>query len=258
MQETVLITGASTGIGASLAQLYAQDGYQLILVARSKDKLDELAAQFKKSYHTQTIVIEMDLQKSHAAEHLKERVEAERLEVDILINNAGYGLFGEFADADLEQQTGMIDLNVRTLTRLSRLFLPEMLHRKKGVILNVASVAAFQPGPLMAVYYASKAYVLSFSEALANELQGSGVQVSVLCPGPTSTPFQRRAKLENSKLIDMKAMDVHTVARQGYEGVKAGKTIIIPGWRNRFQICLLRFFSRAFIIKIVRRVQEKR
>src|SRR6185436_6905763 len=198
-RDLALVTGASSGIGADLARELAQGGHDLVLVARGEDKLKALAAELEKAHSIRARVISADLAQPDAAVQLVKQLGG--TPIDVLINNAGYALYGRFAETDAADELRMIQVNIVALTQLAKLLLPGMLARKKGRILNVASTAAFQPGPLMAVYYATKAYVLSFSEALANELQGTGVGVTALCPGPTRTGFQKRAEIERTHLV---------------------------------------------------------
>ncbi|MEK3885289.1 SDR family oxidoreductase [Paenibacillus sp. PL2-23] len=257
MKKTVLITGASGGIGYVLAYRFAEAGYRLVLVARSSDKLQQLARELKDTYRASCMTVTKDLgvESEIAALH-KELLEQE-IEVDVLVNNAGFGLYGEFVETDLEQELNMIDLNVCSLTMLTKLFVPAMVRKGTGGVLNVASVAAFQPGPLMAVYYATKAYVLSFSEALENELKGTGVTVTALCPGPTQTGFSDRANLGTSKLFKSGAMDVRKVADIGYNGFLQGKSVVIPGAQYRLLTLLIRFMPRKLVTSIVRSIQGK-
>ena len=191
--KTALITGASGGIGLELCQLFAQDGYQLILVARESEKLEKLSNQLAQKFKIHSTPIALDLSSPGAPKELFQKVSEKGLTVDALANNAGFGLFGPFKETPLQQELQMIQVNIVTLTELTKYFLPGMLKNKDGKILNVASTAAFQPGPFMAVYFATKAYVLSLSEAMAEEVRGTNVHVSVLCPGPTATGFQNRA-----------------------------------------------------------------
>jgi short-subunit dehydrogenase len=258
VKQTALITGASGGIGKELACLFARDGHNLVLVARSEGKLRELADELSSAHGVDVHVIVRDLSQPEAPEAIARELTEKGIQVDMLVNNAGFGLYGEFIRNSLEEQLNMIDLNVRSLTSLTHLLLPGMLERKRGRILNVASTASFQPGPLMAVYYATKAYVLSFSEALSNELAGTGVTVTALCPGPTVTEFASRANLNQSKLFESGAMDVKTVARIGYRGFMAGKTLVIPGLRNRLFAFSVRLMPRRLVTSIVRQVQERR
>lgn len=258
LSKTVLITGASNGIGYELAKLFARDGYHLVLVARNREKLSELADQMKEQHRTNSTVIAKDLAIPGAPREIIAELREKNLSIDILINNAGFGLYGAFADIETSEILSMIQVNITALTELTQLLLPGMKARKSGKILNVASTAAFQPGPLMAVYYATKAYVLSFSEAIGNELQPYGITVSALCPGPTDTGFEKRAKLEQSKLFQGVNMDAGTVARIGYEGLFKAEPVVIPGWKNRLLAFSVRFTPRSFITKIVRQLQETR
>ncbi len=258
MNQTVLITGASNGIGYELAKLFARDGYNLVLVARNLEKLLELANEMKGQFGTSSTIISKDLALPDSPLEIVTVLTESNLSIDILINNAGFGMYGTFAHMETNEIINMIQVNITSLTQLTHLLLPGMIHRKSGKILNVASTAAFQPGPLMAVYYATKAYVLSISEALANELQPHGITVTALCPGPTDTGFTTRAKLEQSKLFQGMNMDASIVARIGYEGLFNKHTIIIPGWKNRLLSFSVRITPRSWITKIVRKLQETR
>src|SRR5688572_15971808 len=231
--STALITGASSGIGLDLAHLFAQDGHDVVLVARSEDKLRELATELERKHKIAAHVIVADLTRQDAPQQVFERAPA----VDILVNNAGFGTSGKFAEADLRTELEMIQVNVTALTYLTKLFLTPMLQRGHGRILNVASTAAFQPGPLMAVYYATKAYVLSFSEAIAEELRGTGVTVTVLCPGPTATGFQKNANLGSETLLKvMRPVSSMSVARAGYRALMRGQRVVIPGVKNKIGV----------------------
>lgn len=256
-RQTALITGASSGIGHELAKHFAKDGYNLVLVARSEGKLDQLKSDLENQYNIQSTVIAMDLGKQEELFRLHEEIKLKNIEIDFLVNNAGFGLYGPFDETDLQDELSMIDINIKALTALTKLFLPEMKARRNGRILNVASTAAFQPGPLMAVYYATKAYVLSFTEALENELKGSGVTVTALCPGPTETGFESRANLGDSKLFKSGVMDVQSVARIGYSGLMRGKTIVIPGFKNKLLANSIRFVPRKWVTATVRSVQDR-
>ncbi|WP_414703584.1 SDR family NAD(P)-dependent oxidoreductase [Pseudalkalibacillus sp. SCS-8] len=254
--NTALITGASGGIGRELAYHFARDGHRLVLVARSKQKLDTLAQELQEKYAVQADVIVSDLGKPDAVDNVLKELSTQNITVDILVNNAGFGLYGEFYEIEWEEEKEMMMVNMMALTELTKKLVPQMVERKRGRILNVASTAAFQPGPLMAVYYATKAYVLSFSEALENELQGTGVSVSVLCPGPTDTGFQQRASMEESKLLDTGVMSVERAADIAYNQFKAGKTLIIPGTQNKLLALMIRFLPRKMVTKTVRKVQS--
>lgn len=255
---TALITGASGGIGYELAKLFARDRYNLVLVARSADKLARFADELQRQFQVSAKAVPLDLTTAPAPQFLFDQLQREGIAVDVLVNNAGYGAFGEFAKIPPEEDLGQIHLNVTALTHLTKLFLGPMLERKSGRILNVASTAAFQPGPLMAVYYATKAYVVSFSEALANEVAGSGVTVTCLCPGPTDTGFQGRAGTANTLLFKKaRPMDAATVARDGYHGLMDGKTLVISGFRNWLLAESVRFAPRKMVTAISRKVLDK-
>jgi uncharacterized protein len=260
-RQTALVTGASGGIGLDLAREFAKDGYNLVLVARSKDKLEALATDFTKQYNISVAVIAKDLSKASAPDELYAELKTQSIQVDALVNNAGFATYGKFVEIPLEQELQEMQLNMVTLTHLSKLFGKDMVARKRGKILNVASTAAFQPGPLMAVYYATKAYVLSFSEAIANELEGTGVTVTVLCPGPTESGFQERAAMQDSKLLQkggiMRIMTSPEVARQGYEATKRGQVLVIPGFTNWLGTFLPRLTPRKLTTRIARSMQER-
>jgi short-subunit dehydrogenase len=256
--KTALITGGSGGIGYELAKLFARDRYNLVLVARSADKLNPVAGELQGQFPVAVKTIALDLAAGPATKSLFDQVQGEGVVVDVLVNNAGFGVFGEFAQMTEEEILGQIQLNITALTQLTRLFLPSMVARREGKIMNVASTAAFQPGPLMAVYYATKAYVLSFSEALANELAGSAVVVSCFCPGATDTGFQKRAGMENSRLFKkIGAMNAEVVARDGYRGLMAGKVLVFSGAQNWLLAESVRFAPRKWVTAISRWVAEQ-
>ncbi|HEV2012475.1 MAG TPA: SDR family oxidoreductase [Candidatus Dormibacteraeota bacterium] len=257
MSKTALITGASSGIGYELALLFAADGFDCILVARSHDKLKALAARLEGDHRVKTLVLPKDLSKPSAVDEIYEEVSAASMEVDVLVNNAGFPVFGLFSETDLEVELEMLQVNVVALTALTKLFLRGMVARRHGRMMNLASTAAFEPGPLMAVYYASKAYVLSFSEALANEVRGSGVTVTALCPGPTRTGFQKRGVMEDSRLVQGQIADARSVALAGYRGLMAGKTIVIPGFTNKLVPWIVRVSPRGTVTRVVRRMQDR-
>lgn len=258
MTQTVLITGASSGIGLELAKLFARDGYQLVLVARSRDALLYVAGMLKETYGVSATVIPTDLSNASAPAQLVAELRQRQMSIAILVNNAGFGTYGPFATTNLAAELEMMQVNMVSLTHLTKLLLPDMLRNGRGKILNVASTAAFQPGPLMAVYYASKAYVLSFSEALANEVRGSGVSVTALCPGPTPTGFQQRSGMQSSRLLRGNLTGVERVAQEGYRGLMRGATVVIPGLRNRLLALVVRLLPRTLVTRIVRRIQESR
>jgi len=231
--KTVLVTGASSGIGKEFAILFAEKKYNLVLVARSEDKLNIIAKELEKKFNIKVNVFVCDLSESESSLKLYNEIINENISIDILINNAGFGDFGKFVNGDLTKYLQMINLNIVALTELTGLFLKDMLKRKEGRILNVASTASFQPMPNFAVYAATKSYVLSFTEALHYELKGTGVIASAFCPGPTSTGFQETAKMGNSKLFDVGVMDAKTVATIGFQKMMQNKMTIIPGLRNK-------------------------
>jgi len=256
-RKTALITGASFGIGMEFARIFAREGYNLVLVARSADRLRQLASELEKAHGTRSLILAADLSDPGAAAYVLDQTSRADIPVDVLVNNAGFGQYGPFAENDLEECLRQIQLNVTTLTHLTRLYLPAMIARKSGRILNVASTAAFQPGPLMAVYFATKAYVLHFSEALANELGGSGITVTCLCPGATSTEFHKRANATGMRLLKMGSMDAGTVAEDGYRGLMAGKPVIISGFKNWLVAQSVRFSPRRLVTAIARKTQEE-
>lgn len=256
---TALITGASGGIGRDLAHLFARDHYDLVVVARTKKKLDELAAELSEKHGVKVHVLAKDLSLSLTPEEIHRELSERGVAVEALVNNAGTASFGKFYKTDLKKELDLLQINVVALTHLTKLFLGEMVARGHGRILNVASTAAFQPGPLMAVYYASKAYVLHFSEAIANELQESGVTVTALCPGPTRTGFVKRAAMEKSGLFkNLAVMDSRSVAEAGYQGMLKGRTIVIPGFGNKLTAQLHRIAPRNLVTLSSRLVQTPR
>jgi uncharacterized protein len=258
-RPTALVTGASSGIGLELARLFAKGGHDLILVARNETKLNELALYLGKMYRCNVEVIPADLSQPEVPEALIEELKTRGLRVDVLVNNAGFGENKMFAQQDMRRIMEMIQLNMTTLTQLTRLVLPQMVEAKKGRILNVASVAAFTPGPMMAIYYATKAYVLSFSEAIGNELKGTGVTVTALCPGPTRTNFSSAAGATNTNLYNAPGvMDAAPVAEAGYRGCMKGTAIVIPGLANKMLVWAIAFSPRSIVTLISRRLQERK
>jgi uncharacterized protein len=257
--ETALITGASGGIGEELARLLAAAHIDVVLLARSADRLSALAVDLVRAHGVQAHVIGQDLSAPAAPDAIVRDLAARGLAIDILINNAGFGTYGPFAETSAAEEASLIQVNIAALTMLTKLLLPPMLQRRHGRIMNVASTAAFQPGPLMAVYYASKAYVLSFSEALSSELENTGVTVTCLCPGPTSTGFQQRARMTGSKLFStLSVAPADAVARAGLDGMMAGRAIVVPGLVNKVGVQLVRVAPRAIIRRVIRSMQEKR
>jgi uncharacterized protein len=254
--ETVLVTGASSGIGLELARCFAADGSRLVLVARKGNVLEALAAELRKAHKIQTQVITADLAHPDSPARLLTHLQSAGLKVDVLVNNAGFGAQGKFAELPLGRQLEMLQVNITSLTHLTGLLLPGMIERRRGGILNVASTAAFQPGPGMAVYYATKAYVLSFSEALAEELTGTGVTVTAVCPGPTATNFGAAANMRTLGLVKKISMSAEVVARQDHRAFRRGQAVVINGFRNAFPAFLVRLFPRAAVRKIARRLNN--
>lgn len=257
MTRWALVTGASRGIGLELSRLAAKDGYHLVLVARSGDELDAHAAEFRRRFSVEVLTLPLDLAARSAADAVADSLAARGIVPDLLLNNAGIGAYGLHREIALEAEQEVLDLNVVTLTRLTKRLLPGMLARGSGRILNVASIAAFQPGPYMAVYYASKAYVLSYSEAIAHELAGTGVTVTALCPGPTRSGFQARAvmraaRIVNGSLVPMAAAG--SVAAVGYRALLAGRRVVIPGLVNRLAAWSVRLVPRRLATAIAARI----
>ena len=253
-KSTALITGASGGIGYEMAVLFAKAGNDLVLVARNADKLKTIAEGLQQKFKSIVHIVPMNLSNADAPNELFHYLERNNIHIDYLVNNAGFATHGKFSEIDLQEQLDLLQLNVTTLTHLSRLFLPGMLKKKFGGILNIASTAAFQPGPLMATYYASKSYVLFLSEAMASELKGTGVWVTVLCPGPTATGFQQRAGIEKINMVNKTGMmmNVEKVAKIGYRGFMKKKAVVVPGVVNRVFAQSVRFSPRKLTREIVK------
>jgi len=251
--QVTLITGASAGIGYELARIFAAAKHRVALVARRAERLQALADEIVASGGEQPIVIACDLRKSDACETISAALQAARVDVEYLVNNAGFGLYGDAVALDRAEQLAMTDLNVRALTELCLGFADQLI-RNKGGILNVGSVAGFMPGPRMAVYYASKAYVVSFSEALHSELAPKGVRVTVLCPGPVPTEFQGRAGMAVGT-ADMLSISAAKVARDGYDGLMAGKRMVLPGIGIKIIPAMLRLVPRGVVLSLVSRMQ---
>lgn len=251
-----VITGASSGIGAELARVFASRGYSLVLTARRHERLEALAEEIQKAHEIPVEVMALDLEDREAPQDLAEMLRDRGIKVHTLVNNAGFGLRGNFATLPFERQLAMIDLNVGAITALSRLLLPGMLERGRGGILNVASTSAFQAGPHMAVYYATKAFVLSLSEALHEEAKPHGVTVTALCPGSTESEFSATADVEYSRAYRPSIMSAAEVARIGVEGYEAGKAIVVPGGANWLGTLGAKFLPRAIIRRIAGSLQR--
>jgi short-subunit dehydrogenase len=252
-----LITGASAGVGTALAQVFAEHGHELVLVARREQRLTALADAIAARGHPRPIIVPMDLQRADAAERLAAELAKHGVEPGIVVNNAGFGLAGRAAELDRGEQLAMIDLNVRTLTDLSLRWV-DSLQRHRGGILNVASVAGFLPGPGMAIYYASKAYVLSFSEALHQEFKSRGIRVTALCPGPVPTEFQARAGISGNLGPALLTLPAERVAREGYHGLMAGRRVVVPGIGNKLVVLLTRLLPRPLLLAVIDRQQKTR
>ncbi len=257
MKGAVLVTGASSGIGLEIARVFARNGFDVALAARDQARLDEAAARIRADYGGRAETFAVDLASKDGARLLFERVTAAGWRIDVLVNNAGFGLWGHFRETSLDKELSLLQVNVAALTELSKRFLRPMIERGNGRICNIASTAAFQPGPLMAVYYASKAYVLHFTEALANELGGTGVTATCVCPGPTESRFVENADLGPSKLFRRKLPSAASVAEQVYRAAMAGKPVHVCGLWNNVLVNLHRLTPRRVAPWVIRRMQEK-
>ncbi len=253
MNDWALITGASSGIGRELAKLFAADKFNVILVARDEGRLTQLAEELRTRHSIQTKVLPYDLSIPNAAQSIFDALK--EMPVSVLVNNAGFGFYGAFAESNLAGQTAMMQVNMTALVQLTHLFLQPMIARQTGRILNVASTAAFQPGPLINVYYASKAFVHSFSYALAEEVENSGVTVTTLCPGTTRTEFFKRGNFGDKRAPF--TMDARTVAEAGYRGLLSGRRVVIPGWTNKIASALAKRLPLRLTTAIVRRIHQK-
>ena len=252
MKPVTLITGASAGIGAELARVFAKHGHELVLIARREERLRALAEEIASTGAFRPAVLAVDLERRDAVSRIAAELAMLDFEPQFIVNDAGFGLAGRAAALDCDEQLGMIDLNIRALTELSLTFV-ESLARRQGGILNVASVAGFLPGPGMAVYYASKAYVLSFTEALHQELSGRGIKVTALCPGPVPTEFQARAGLPRDDRLSLLTLSAQRVAHIGYDGLMRGKRVVIAGLGNRIAMFLLQFAPKPLVLSILDR-----
>ena len=255
-EKYALVTGASSGIGYELAMLLAKDGKDIVVVARSRDRLEELKSAIEKKHGTKVKVLAKDLADPKAPVEIFSELEKEKIGVDVLVNNAGFGVYGMFLETDLQQELDMIQVNAVSLIQLTKLFLKGMVKDKSGYILNSASLCAFLPTPLEAVYCSTKSFVLHFSEALANELKGTGVSVTCLCVGLASTEFHKRARMDNCRATKRKMMDAAVVAEAGYKALKKGKLIEIPGLVYKFAPWFARFAPRKVVTRVVRSQHE--
>jgi short-subunit dehydrogenase len=253
-RATALITGASSGIGAEFAKLCAARGYDIVLVARRVERMEQLAADLAVRHGIDARVLAADLAQETAPDEIVHVLEGRP--IDVLINNAGFGVNGPFSRTDWKEERELLQVNVIALVRLTKLILPQMLRRGSGRILNVASTAAFVPGPFMAMYYASKAFVFSFSLAIANEVANTGVTVTALCPGPTTTEFSEAAGIAGSKLFRGPVMSAAEVAREGFDAMLEGKAEIIAGARNRWMMLGTRLAPRSMLASLARRLNS--
>lgn len=252
VRGTALITGATSGIGYALSKRFVADRYNLVMVARDTRRLAEISEEFRRSFAVETHWIAKDLASPEAAQEIFDELQNKKIHVDILVNNAGFNEYGPFVATRLQYELQMIQVHVAALTALTKLFLPAMVQRRQGGILNVGSTGSFAPVPLNAVYCASKAYILSFTEALAEELRGTGVMVTALCPGATETEFASRANMEGTRVFQGRLMDAGTVAEAGYHALLGGKTRIIPGFTNKATIASLKFLPRDMVARLGR------
>lgn len=251
---TALITGASSGIGYELSKLFAADGYDLVLVARNEQKLNQLAAELHSAHGVDALVLPQDLGNPATPQKIYDALQSRSLTIDALVNNAGFSNYGPFAETDLAGELNMLQVNLVALTHLTKLFLPGMVERGQGCILNIGSTASFQPTPLVTVYGASKSYVLHFSEAIAEELTGTGVTVTALCPGATRTGFQARAGVGKARLASSGLMSAEQVARIGYRALMRGKRVVVPGLYNSLMAFLVRFTPRPVVTRASHRM----
>ena len=255
-KETVLITGASSGIGMGLAKLFAADGSDLVLVARREDRLNKLAEELKSEHGIEVHVLPKDLSKKTSPKEIFNHLKKEKIEIDVLVNNAGFGSRGMVSELDTDLQVDMVQVNAAALTHLTSLFLPGIIERGQGGILNVGSLAGFQPGPNLAVYFATKAYVLSFTEALAEEISNPNIKISCFAPGPVKSEFGEKSDLEDSLLFKLSLMDLEPAVKAGYEGFRKGKTIVIPGLKQQIVPFLNRFTPRLIVRKIAKKLNS--
>ncbi len=258
MNKTVLITGASGGLGYAFAKLYAQKNYTLILTARNHQRLNDIAAELLAQHHVTVITIPKDLSQTNAPQEIHQEIQKTNHQVDILINNAGFGNYGEFADVEWSRQSNLLQVNIVALTHLTHLISSDMKKRNSGQILNIASTAGFLPGPLMATYYASKAYVVSFSEAIHEELKKYGITVTCLCPGVVNTGFGKNAGAQSTRLFNTFHLEPDTVAEMGYTGLQQRKNVVIVNWVNKFLITASKFVPITLTLKAVRYIQESK
>jgi short-subunit dehydrogenase len=252
--ETVLVTGASSGIGLELASVFAEQGSSLVLTARREEKLEELADRLRSQHDSDVHVVAADLADPAAPSDIQRAIHEQDITIDVVVNNAGFGVHGPLYELPVQRQLDLLQVNLVALTHLTRRFLPGMVERGRGGVLNVASTAAFQPGPTMAAYFASKAFVLSLTEALAEELRGTGVTATCLAPGPTATEFEDQADMKGVLLFRLGTMTARNVARAGYRGFRRGKVLVVPRITNRMAAMAVRFAPRSLVRKVTKRL----
>ncbi len=255
-RPTALITGASMGLGREFAEIFAAEGHDLVVVARSKDKLEALAKEIRQRHGAEVTVLAEDLTDPAAPERIVKATQAKKIAVDVLVNNAGFGSTGPFSALDRKRELEMVQVNIAALLDLTHRFLPSMLERRRGRILNVGSTAGFQPGPFMATYYATKAFVNHFTEALASELEGTGVTATVLCPGATATEFAKTARNDTTLLFRLSVADSRKVARDGYRAAMAGRAMTVSGLINKVGVVSTKLSPRFMVRKITRRLNR--
>jgi len=250
MTETALITGASSGIGCELARIFAKDGCNLVLVARRRRQLEELASELCAKHSISATVIEKDLASPSSPQEIFDELRNRSIHIDILVNSAGTHVYGEFQVTDFEKELQLIHVNLVSLTHMTKLAVAEMFKRGGGKILNLGSIGSFAPSPLNAIYCAAKAYVLSFSEGIAKDLEGTGITVTVLCPGATATEFPVKAQIEDTRLFRALVMDAETVAKIGYRALMRGKRVVAAGLYNKLTVFMIRFTPRWLILML--------
>jgi short-subunit dehydrogenase len=256
-KKTALITGASSGIGYELTKLFARNGYDLVMVARDALRLERIADELERTFNIGVLTLSKDLSQQTSANEIYRELETKDIDVDILVNDAGFNVFGPFSETDSQEELQMIQVNMVTLTQLTKIFLPGMLKRNSGKILNLASTASFTPGPGDAVYCATKAYVLSFSEAIAEEVKGTGVTVTALCPGPTQTEFAERARMTDTKIFNGSLSSAPEVARGGYRALMRGDRVAVIGLANKLLVFSLRFWPRGLVTRVAKTLLAK-
>ena len=256
-RKTALITGASSGIGYEFAKLFARDHFDLVLVARDASRLGRVADELRRTFGITATVKATDLSRPAAATGIYRELQDEGIEIDVLVNNAGFNVYGPFCETNAQRELEMIQTNIIALTQLTKELLPGMIERRSGKILNLGSTGSFAPGPLNAVYCASKAYVLSFSEALAEELKGTGVTVTTLCPGPTKTEFAERAQMTDTNIFQGRLQSAAEVAEAGYRALTRGETSIVVGLANKLQVFSLRFLPRDAVARVSKRIMSR-